>query len=368
MTQNPVLVDRIADDASKLDNPLNDQSLTLGAQPLQTVVSPLLLPQHGQIPQQHVRKVVKSPPRMFKYQPLSPPISPGNPLSLTSPIQPPSPMSIPLSPGPLMGTFPRGPFRHRDVHVSMSPVSPPNYHTSPGTPGSPHFIAHPANRIPVNHHPMFREFPSPINPATGPLPQPGPIHSGQVSGSPNNPFQFSTFIGDYSLFVNNSPASFGSPPRLLQQGPGSSPVARNDLSNHSPRVFTCEELERAGRPTELPQGGEVHGSARAPTCESSSLGTTDKTMNTDAQPSVLEGLRLLKMNEAYSPAQRNGQNESVCIVKPETNSVIAPCNVSVHRDFQDFKLPPNVENVAVATMVRTEFSYTGFFRKILSRP
>lgn len=350
MIQNHVLADRVTNDASKLDNALNDQRPTLGAPPQQTVVSPVPLSLHGQLPQHHVRRVPKSPPRMFKYQPLSPPLSPGNPLSLTSPIQPPSPMSIPLSRGPVMGMFPRAPFGHQDIN--MSPGSPPNYHNSPRTPVSPLFIRRPVNHIPVNHQPMFGERPFPMARATGLPPQTGPIHSAQVSGSPNHPFQFCTFTGDYSIFLNNSSASLGSPPSLLLQGPGCSPVARNNILNQGPRVFSCEEVERAGRPTEFPQGGQVLGFPPSPTCEASGLGAIEKTRNTDAQPSVLEGLRLLKMNEAHSSVQRTDQNEIVCSVEPGTNCATASCSMSLNKDFQDFKTPPKVENVAVTTMVR----------------
>lgn len=333
--QNLGLSDAAADDAIKLNNTLNNQGPAVSVPPQQTVVSPRV-----PFPRQHARRVVKSPPRMFKYQPLSPPISPGNPLSLNSPIQPPSPMSIPFSPGPRMEVFSRAPFGHQDVHVNMSPGSPPNYHTSPRTPVSPVFIAHAANHVPVNHQTMFRNAPGVPVRTRFPLQQTRAIHSAQMFGSPRNPFQFGTFAGDCNVFVNSPPPPSGSPP---QRGPGCSPVARHDISNQGPRVFSCEDLERGGRPVELPKGDQAVGFPRAPTSQAISLGTTETTLNGNSQPSVLEGLRLLNMNEANSSVQVTDKKETVF------GGSIAPCS---GKDVQDFKPPPRVEDVAVTSMVR----------------
>ena len=115
------------------------------------------------------------------------------------------------------------------------------------------------------------------------------------------------------------------PVAKLQQGPGCTSVARNNIANQSPRVFSCEELEKSGGP--------------------------------DAQPSVLDGLRLLKMKEAHSPAQNTDQNEAVPSVEHGAYSVIAPCSMGLSKDVasnetQDFKLPPKIKNVAVASVVR----------------
>ena len=123
------------------------------------------------------------------------------------------------------------------------------------------------------------------------------------------------------------------PVAKLQQGPGCTSVARNNIANHSPRVFSCEELERSGGPEDQADG------------------------RTDAQPSVLDGLRLLKMKEAYSPAQKTDQNETVPSVEHGAYSVIAPCSMGLSKDVasnetQDFKLPPKIKNVAVASVVR----------------
>ena len=339
--QNLGLSDAVADDAIKLNNTPNSPGPAVSVPPERTVVSP-----PGQFPRQHARRVVKSPPRMFKYQPLSPPISPGNPLSLNSPIQPPSPMSIPFSPGPRMEMFSRAPFGHQDVHVNMSSGSPPNYHTSPRTPVSPGFIAHPANHVPVNHQTMFRNAPGVPARTTFPLQQTRAIHGAQLFGSPNNPFQFGTFTGDYNVFVNSPPPPYRSPPGLLQRGPGCSPVARHDISNQGPRVFSCEDLERGGRLVEFPKGDQAVGFPRAPTSQAISLGTTETTLNCNSQPSVLEGLRLLNMNEANSSVQVTDQKETVF------GRAIAPCIVSSGKVVQDFKPPARVEDVAVTTMVR----------------
>ena len=119
----------------------------------------------------------------------------------------------------------------------------------------------------------------------------------------------------------------------LQQGPGCTSVARNNISNQRPRVFSCEELERSAGPEDQADG------------------------RTDAQPSVLEGLRLLKIAEAHSSAQNTDQNETVPSVEHRTESVIAPCGMGLSKDVasnetQDFKLPPKIKNVAVAPVVR----------------
>ena len=118
----------------------------------------------------------------------------------------------------------------------------------------------------------------------------------------------------------------------LQQGPGCTSVARSNVSNQRPRVFSCEELERSAGPEDQADG------------------------RTDAQPSVLEGLRLLKMKEAHSPAQNTDRNEIVPSVEHGTDIVIAPCSMGLSKDVasnetQDFKLPPKIKNVAVASVV-----------------
>ena len=130
----------------------------------------------------------------------------------------------------------------------------------------------------------------------------------------------------------------------------------NDISDQSPRVVSCKELEGAAGPFEFPPRDQADGFPRTRNCEESSLRATEQALNTDTQPSVLEGLRSLKMNETHSSAQRTGQNDTVPSVKQEANSVIAPCIVSSSKgitsnEAQDFNPSPKIEDVAVTTMV-----------------
>lgn len=121
-------------------------------------------------------------------------------------------------------------------------------------------------------------------------------------------------------------------------------------------MFSCEELEKDGGHFGFPPRDQADGFSRTQNCEESSLRATEKTLNTDTQPSVLEGLGLLKLNEPHS-VQRIDQNDTIPSMAQETNSVVAPCGMNsskgiTRNETQDFKPSPKAGNVAVTTMVR----------------
>lgn len=356
------MADVVVVDASKLGNTPNNQRVPPHVQAQHTVEPPPLLSQQGQFPQPHASIRANYLPRTSKYQPLSPPITPGNQMYMMPPMRPPSPMSNPLAPRPLLGMFPRTPLAFQQhMHVNMPPFSPPHQHPSPiRTPVSPLLRPQATNPMVVNDQRMFSEVPPQMLTVPGSPPQPRDTHIAQVFGSPNNPFQFNFFPRQHIMFLNNSQQPLGSPP-LLQQGPGSPftrmPVVGSDILNRSPRVISCEELERGDGHVQLPQRDQPDGVPRTPTNEARSLRATEKVPNTDIPPSVLEGLRSLNIDEGHSSTERADQTHTVPSAQQEASTGIVSDVKSTtkdiaHNESQDFHPPPKIQNVAVAAMVR----------------
>ena len=409
VVKNPVLVDASAVSANKMRNTPVHQRPSPHVQPQQTVVPPPLLSQRGQFPQVHAAIPANSPPRMWKYQPLSPPISPGNLISMMSPIQPPSPIHNPLAPTPRMNMLPQTPLAYQQhMHGNMPPCSPPNQHPSPiRTPISPLGRPNPTNPVAINNQQMFSDVPPRMVTIPGTPPQTRAMHVSQLFGSPNNPFQFNFFHRDPNMFLNNSPPSFQSP-----QHPGYPPLTRmpvvgNVVLNRSSHVISCEELERGSshlqpaqrgqtnaiRPQSLneanypretqkvaktdsppsviphlqslnihnehsrPKTDSTDGLPPAPTNEASSPGATEEVAKTDTAPSLLEVLRSLGIDNGHSSTQMANQNRTAASLQQETASGIAACIKGTskdigHNESQDFQSPPKVQNVAVAPTVR----------------
>ena len=395
--------------------PLVNPSATISQSPSPRILAqqtmarpPLLLPQFPPFPR---AMPLNSPPRQWRYQPLSPPISPENQLSMMSQIQPPSPMCNPLPPRHRMNISPQTALPYQQhVRGNMPPCSPPDQHPSPiRSPISPFVRPHPTHPIRMNNQPMFSEFPPHVIPAPETPPQHRVMNVSQAFGSPNNPFQFNFFERNPNMFFNNPQPLFQSP-----QGPGCLPLTRmpivgNNDTIRSPRVISCEELEKGESHVPPLTKDRTDGFPQESLNRASHPDVTAEVRKIDTAPSVLDGLRLLNirdkhsrpqadlsecfpqtpMNETSSPiesmelmkgnneasfqdvlqhlnvderhssAQIAGQKQTIAALKQETTrsgDVKSESKDTEDKEGDDFQAPPKVQNVAVAPKVRTLLS------------
>ena len=364
--QNTALPDADVVDGNKLHHTPDLQRPPPTVQPQQGFVPPPMLPQQVLFPQVRPRMPhVNFTPR---YQPLSPPLSPENQIFTRTPIHQPLPMSNNLSARPRTDILqpPSLPYQHH-LRGPLPPNSPPNPHLSPiRGPGSPLVEAHASNPFRINHQQIIGDVrpgmvPIPLTP-----PQGGPLPIAQLFGSPGNPgnpFQLNFFPRVNNMFINTSPELS---PHSPQHGPGYAPLTHmpvigHDIPNQSPRVFSCEELEKGDDHVPSPQRGPNDGVQRKLTDEVGSLGVNENVLNTEnASPSVLDGLRSLKIAEQHFSTERPEQNQAIPLIHQETSCTTDGMKVTStgigHSEMQDFKPPPSVQNVAAAVRIKFIFN------------
>jgi hypothetical protein len=224
------------------------------------------------------------------------------------------------------------------------------------------------------------------------------VHIPQLFGSPNSPFQFNFFPRDHNMFLNNPQPML----RFPTARPGFPPVSRmpnvaNNVMAHSPRIISCEELEKGDSHVAPANKDQTDGFPKESPNEASHF-TPENVMKNDTTHSVLEGLQLLNIldeqsrsqhecsrapvNDTTSPMEsmppmesgttassRNdfhflnadlghsstqiaGQNQTVAYLQ-ETNGTIGIVSRSNDNKSDDFQPPPKVQNIAVASEVRT---------------
>lgn len=137
------------------------------------------------------------------------------------------------------------------------------------------------------------------------------------------------------LLINSPPIyqPFESPQRL-----GHSPLSS---MSRSPRVISCEELERDCHPPS-PQEDKTDGFLMEANGGTIPLSASEKVPNV---LSVLDALRMMSVNEGNSPEQSVNQDKNSALKK--ANGYDGHVSTDTNAEFQQ---PPKVQNIATVSV------------------